>query len=194
MRDAENIKQAEQAGVDWMGFIFYPKSPRWVGAEEPEHLPACTRVGVFVDMPMEEMLSHIQRWRLHAVQLHGKESPAVCQALRKRGLTVIKAFSVGKEGIPDNVQQYADHCDYFLFDTACPCVGGSGKQFDWSVLADYSGPVPFLLSGGLNPQSVASIRAFAHPKFAGIDLNSGFEIAPALKDTEKVKCFIKQLK
>ncbi len=177
-----------------MGFIFYEKSPRYAGTEPPQYLPRCKRVGVFVDMPLKQLISHAHRWQLQCVQLHGHENPQTCQALKDAGFTVIKVFNIGKEGLPNNLKAYQESCDYFLFDTACPGHGGSGKSFDWGLLESYHGEKPFILSGGINPGSIAAIKALAHPMLAGIDVNSGFEIRPGLKDTDKLNKFIKEIR
>ena len=111
-----------------------------------------------------------------------------------RGYAIIKAFSIATEEDLTPVADYEDRADYFLFDTKCSSYGGSGKQFDWSVLSAYKGQTPFLLSGGINPDSAEALRNFSHPKLAGIDLNSGFETSPGMKDVEKLKTFIDKIK
>ncbi|MDR1918776.1 MAG: phosphoribosylanthranilate isomerase, partial [Tannerellaceae bacterium] len=127
------------------------------------------------------------------LQLHGDESPELCHSLQKRGFSLIKAFSIAGAADLKRTAAYEGRTDYFLFDTACPGYGGSGKSFDWSLLDAYEGETPFLLSGGVQPGSLEAIRRFRHPRFAGIDLNSGFESAPGLKDIDKLTPFIKQL-
>lgn len=191
MREADNIRAVEQVGPDWMGFIFYARSPRHV-AVPPSVLPTrCRRVGVFVDTPADEMAFRIREMGLTAVQLHGDEGPEVCRALRSRGLIVIKALSVTTEDDLCRVRPFADGLvDYFLFDTSSPQRGGSGRTFDWSILDHYDAQVPFLLSGGLRPTSLDALRRFRHPRWAGIDLNSGFETAPGVKDAEALRTFI----
>ena len=145
MREPNNIRAVESSGIDMMGFIFYEQSPRYVGGK-PAYLPEkCMRVGVFVDEPEENIMSRVREFGLHAVQLHGRETPAECLSLRNEGLTVIKAFSVGNEHDIRSTLSYEDKCDYCLFDTACTGYGGSGKRFDWSLLEHYDGHTPFLL-------------------------------------------------
>lgn len=198
MRDADNIHAVAQLGVDLMGFIFYPKSPRYV-----ERIPARTeadknirRVGVFVNADEEYIMQRVKAFDLDVIQLHGAESREYClqikRALEKAGkhIDLIKAISI--KDVSD-VQRYKDYVgvvDYLLFDTKCKTMGGSGIQFDWSVLDTYDGDIPFLLSGGIGPDDVERVRNFHHPKCIGIDLNSKFEIEPALKDVEKLKAFI----
>lgn len=206
MRDPENIRRVATVGIDWMGFIFYARSPRFVGdvslermigekeAEERAVREPPVRVGVFVDASLEYMMEMGNSYGLGYLQLHGSESPDTCYALQKRGYAVIKAFSIANEEDLKLTADYEGRADYFLFDTKCNGYGGSGKQFDWSVLAAYKGQTPFLLSGGINPDSVEDIRRFHHPKLAGLDLNSGFETAPGMKDAEKLKAFIDKIK
>lgn len=192
MRQADNIRDVEALGVDLMGFIFYPRSPRYAESM-PEYLPGCRRVGVFVNAGVDDMLSAAAKWGLWAVQLHGSESPEVCAAMRSEGLTVIKAFGIG-DGLPGGLDDYHGCCDMFLFDTACKSHGGSGRQFDWDVLSRYHGATPFLLSGGIGPGSAAALSRFSHEKCVGIDVNSAFELSPGLKDVAKIGSFLEELK
>lgn len=195
MTDGENIREVEALGVDLLGFIFYPRSPRCV-REIPAYLPErAGRVGVFVNATREEILRRHDAFRFDFVQLHGDESPAFCADLRERdGLRIIKAFGIGADPVDRVVAGYEGACDLFLFDTRTAARGGSGQRFDWSVLADYSGKTQFLLSGGLGPDSAESLRAFSAPLLAGIDLNSRFEKAPGEKDAALLSDFLQQLK
>lgn len=193
MREAENIRAIEALGINLMGFIFYKRSPRHV-SERPDYLPEqCLRAGVFVNGQIGTILARVREFGLQAVQLHGRETPAECLSLRKQGLTVIKAFSIGHEQDLRNTRLYEDKCDYYLFDTACSTYGGSGKRFDWSLLRQYRGHTPFLLSGGITPGSLDDILAFHHPMFAGIDLNSGFETSPGVKNVSSLQTFLNKL-
>lgn len=194
MREPENIRAIEQAGADWMGFIFFPHSARYV-THCPEYLPEqCRRIGVFVNESSENILLKAQEFGLHHIQLHGRETPEQCRKLKAAGLGIIKVFSIAREIDLRPVGCYEGICDYFLFDTACSGYGGSGKTFNWNILQAYRGKTPFLLSGGLRPGSLSSLLQFKHEQWAGIDLNSGFETAPALKDAAAVHTFINQLK
>lgn len=194
MREPENIRAVEETGADWMGFIFFPRSARYV-TERPVYLPEkCKRIGVFVNETTEIILQKAKEFELHAIQLHGKEFPDQCRKLKEQGLEIIKVFSVKEIEDLKSTNDYEGICDYFLFDTACAGYGGSGKAFDWSILKNYQGKTPFLLSGGLCPDSVEALLQFHHPAWTGIDLNSGFEIAPALKDTTLLNRFIEQIK
>ena len=208
MRSADNIRAVEQLGVDWLGFIFWPRSSRYV-AERPSYLPTkAKRVGVFVDATVDEVLSHISDYNLDAVQLHGHESPDYIRTLRSSlafqtdgtsqtnscfPVVIIKAISIATSEDTDNYRNFEGLVDYFLFDTKCQTVGGSGLHFDWSMLADYDGQTPFLLSGGIGPDDAQHISSFHHPRCIGIDLNSRFEIKPALKDVTALQGFLSLL-
>ena len=160
MTEAENIRNVELQGVDMIGFIFYPKSPRCL-CQMPGYLPACAkRVGVFVNESKENILMYTDRFGLDYIQLHGNEAPEYCRSLRNAGLHLIKAFSILLPKDLLSVSAYNGLCDYYLFDTKTPQYGGSGNQFDWNLLHRYNGPIPFLLSGGINPYSVKALREF----------------------------------
>ena len=198
MRESENIEQVAQLGVDMMGFIFYPKSPRYVSqaVNRSDSDRKVCRVGVFVNDSIPDMVDRIHSFSLNAVQLHGGESREVCEQLREANgeIKIIKAISVSDAGDIQKYKEYVGAVDYFLFDTKCKTVGGSGEQFDWQVLQQYDGETPFLLSGGIGPEDVERLKAFQHPKCIGIDLNSKFEIEPALKDVEKLRKFLLKVK
>lgn len=194
MRDADNIREIENLGIDWMGFIFYSKSPRAVN-DMLGYIPKkVKRVGVFVDELIEIILETEMLFRLDMVQLHGNESPELCRQLKSTGAKIIKAFSIEDKFPAEKVNEYNGACDYFLFDTKTHLHGGSGKKFNWDVLSDYQGDTPFLLSGGISIDDTEEILAFSHPQFIGIDINSKFEISPALKDVEQIKQFIEKIR
>lgn len=191
MRDADNIRAVSELGIDWMGFIFWAPSSRYV-SEKPSFLPTRQkRVGVFVDARIEEVKSKADEYALDLIQLHGSESPAFCERLKANSRQqLIKAFNIATQEDLEQTSPYEGLVDYFLFDTKAKMVGGNGTQFDWSVLSAYQGNTPFLLSGGIGPDDAEKVRSFHHPQLAGIDLNSRFELSPALKDIEKLKQFI----
>jgi phosphoribosylanthranilate isomerase len=195
MRETENIRQVEQLEADWMGFIFYPPSPRYV-CEVPAYLPQKQkRVGVFVNAEKSFILERVKHFQLDLLQLHGNETPSYCSEIRKVShLPVIKTFAITEKTDFTTLCAYEEHTDYFLFDTPCSTAGGSGKAFDHSLLKDYQGHTPFLLSGGLGPDDAEEINNFKHPDFAGIDLNSRFELRPALKSVEKLHVFLSKIK
>ena len=191
MRDEENIRQVEALGIDLMGFIFWPRSSRYV-AERPSYLPTrCKRVGVFVDEEIETLKRIADDYALDIIQLHGHETPAYVAHLQ--GRSVIKAFNVATAADFVQTKDYAGLADCFLFDTKGKAVGGNGEKFDWSVLDDYTGDTPFLLSGGIGPDDAERVKAFRHPRCIGIDLNSRFELSPALKDINKLQDFLNAL-
>ena len=212
MREGENIRQVAELGVNWIGMIFWDKSPRNVtmiptyagiipdrGSDIGSF--KAKRVGVFVDEMPQNIITRVVNYKLDLVQLHGHETPTLIRNLRRTldpdirpGVQFIKAISVESCNDIAAYKDYEDCVDYFLFDTKCPTVGGSGSQFDWSVLEAYDSDVPFLLSGGIGPDDAKRVRNFHHPKCIGIDLNSRFETEPGLKDITKRKQFLEQLK
>jgi len=216
MRDADNIHAVEQLGVDWLGFIFYEKSPRFVSQIRsragiiPDYSSLedhrsygnihLKRVGVFVDDMPQNIITRIVNYGLDIVQLHGCESPVMIDNLRRTvdpdihaGIKIMKAISIKDKNDVRKYKEYVGHVDYFLFDTQSPLVGGSGGKFDWDVLQEYDGDIPFILSGGIGPEDAERIKDFKHPRFVGIDLNSRFETEPAIKDIEKLKKFINEV-
>lgn len=189
MTQGQNIRDVEALGVDLIGFIFYEKSPRCV-RQRPDYLPLhARRVGVFVDAPLAEINAKAEAFGLTHIQLHGHESPQQCQTLKGASFKVIKAFSIAEPCDLNATESYDGICDYFLFDTKTPAYGGSGKAFDWDILSHYHGSTPFLLSGGIGPESVEALQSFSHPALAGYDLNSRFEVAPGVKEVDKVMRF-----
>ena len=188
MREADNIREVEALGIDMMGFIFWPKSSRYV-SQRPDYLPKrVKRVGVFVDEDLEQVKRLAEDYGLYYIQLHGQESPSYIFQLR--GLHVIKAFNISTAEDLLQTQPYEGLVDYFLFDAKGKSVGGNGEKFNWDVLDVYQGNTPFLLSGGIGPDDTERVNAFHHPKCIGIDLNSRFELSPGLKDVAKLKEFM----
>ena len=204
MRDADNIRAVDGLPFDLMGFIFWPKSSRYV-SERPAYLPTnCKRVGVFVDEDIETVKRIAEDYVLDFIQLHGHESPEYIRALRAVDgfpvdIRLIKAISVSGRDDIATYKTYEGLVDYFLFDTKCPSVGGSGQQFEWTVLSAYDGDTPFLLSGGIGPDDAPRLHAlsaldgFPIEKCHGIDLNSRFEQAPGLKDINALRTFLNEL-
>lgn len=199
MREAANLRDIASLSPDFVGFIFYAKSARFVAdaldAEALRALPASVRkVGVFVDADLPTVLATATRYGLDYVQLHGHETPAYCQAAHAQRLCVIKAFSIAERFDFNTLAAYAPYCEFFLFDTKGAQPGGNGTAFDWRVLADYHGPTPFLLSGGLGPGNADELRNFQHPQLAGYDFNSHLETAPALKDVAATQQLLARLR
>jgi len=198
MKIPENIRAVEALHPDFMGFIFYPKSPRYA---EPldvatlEALPkSIKKIGVFVNEDMENILTIATKYNLDGVQLHGNEMESMCKELHKSGFIVIKAFPITEAYNFKVTKKYEGTCDYFLFDTKTDAYGGSGVKFNWGMLDEYVGETPFLLSGGIAVDDAEAILKIEHPMFAGIDLNSKFEIKPGLKNVGLLKEFLKQLR
>lgn len=194
MRDAQNIKDVESLGVDWMGFIFYPKSPRYVDAV-PSYLPDnAKRVGVFVNESAQNIKQICSKYSLDIVQLHGNESPDMCARLMEDGLTIIKVLSV-KDTFPTELSKsYQQACHYLLFDTHTADYGGSGSKFSWDIVSDYQHDTPFMLSGGISANDAESIMKINHPQLIGIDINSRFETKAAFKNVSLINQFIKQIR
>lgn len=197
MREPENIREVERLGIDWMGFIFYEKSKRHVPAL-PAYMPTqVKRIGVFVDYTLTEILDKVEEFHFDGVQLHGNESPQFCKELREKApypILINKAFGILTEEDIHPIEAYEGVCDYYVFDTKTPSKGGSGNAFDWNILQAYKGDTPFLLSGGLSIDNLEEMLQFHHERMAGIDLNSKFEISPALKDASLLEKYIKTVR
>lgn len=188
MKFHENIKQVASLKPDYMGFIFFEKSPRNFDAEIPEMDKGIKKTGVFVDASLDFVLEKVKKNQLQAVQLHGKESPEFCAALKVEDLEIIKVFSVKDSFDFSNLQQYEGKVDFFLFDTKGKAKGGNGVAFDWEVLKKYPSETPFFLSGGIGLEEVGRLKDFEFPKtFYGIDVNSRFELEPGFKNLETLK-------
>lgn len=198
MKHPENIQLIAALHPDLMGFIFYPKSPRYAEPLDAAALNALPKsikkIGVFVNEDLENILTIAHKYNLDGVQLHGTELETMCAELHKAGYIVIKAFPIAEAYNFKVTKKYEGTCDYFLFDTKTDAYGGSGVKFNWSMLDEYTGETPFLLSGGIAADDAATILEIDHPKLAGIDLNSKFEISPGLKNVEMLKVFLAELK
>ena len=197
MRDAENIAAVASLGPQYLGFIFYPKSPRFVGEnfDIPANLPASiASVGVFVNESSAVIMAKRKSSKLDFVQLHGNESPAQCDELKATGLGVIKVFSIDDKFNFDVTKPYRDVVDYFLFDTKGKYYGGNANTFNWKILSKYDQAVPFFLSGGLSPDNANTLGDIQKMNLHALDLNSGVEISPGLKDLKKVETIISSYK
>ena len=198
MRDEVALAEVAALGPDFLGFIFAPKSPRFVGDSLAPELvralpPSIWKVGVFVNETTENMLAIAKRFGLAAVQLHGQETPVQCEELSEAGLLVMKAFSVGQAVDFAALLPYVPYCDFFLFDTKGAAPGGNGAIFDWNLLSGYNLPVPYFLAGGLGLEHAAELAALRLPGLVGVDLNSGFETAPGVKDAGRLAQMLTQL-
>lgn len=196
MKFTENREAVEKLDVDFLGYIFYPQSKRFIG-EMPEtglFNSEKPKVAIFVNENAFEILALAKNLGFEYVQLHGKENPKTCQLLKSQGLKIIKVFSVDEIFNFKKTGPFEKVADYFLFDTKTKQHGGSGKKFDWQILEKYKGHTPFFLSGGIGPDDAENIKSINHPKLAGVDLNSGFEDGPGIKNIEKLKAFIEEIK
>jgi phosphoribosylanthranilate isomerase len=201
MTQMEQVVQLSEMGVAFAGFIFYPKSPRYVFRDmttsQIRRLNNINKVGVFVNASIEEVLHLVDECRLQVVQLHGDESPRYCEKIADY-VSVVKAFRLSDHDSVDwTIKPYVEACDMFMFDTMGAGYGGTGKKFDWSVLQDSTIEKPFFLSGGIEPGDEEKLKAFAAEPVASslfaVDINSKFETRPGVKDLDKVKNFCKNL-
>lgn len=172
---------------DYMGFICYQQSPRYMAAiphiDVPENI---TKTGVFVNESAEKINELIDKYNFDAIQLHGSESPEFSESFMDK-VVVIKAFGIDQDFDFGTLEPYEVSVDYFLFDTKTEKHGGSGQTFDWSLLDQYKMDIPFFLSGGLSLENLEEVKKIDHPQFYGVDLNSKFETEPGLKDINKLK-------
>lgn len=198
MKYTENIEELLVEQPDYVGFIFYEKSPRYITTQwavfSSIFKKGTKRVGVFVDESVVNILQRVTDLGLGMVQLHGTEEPQVCHELKDTGLQVMKAFRIGDNFDFEQLQDYASACDFFLFDASGPMPGGNGVRFNWELLNQYHLDVPFFLSGGIDLEDVGAIRQIKHPQLYGVDINSKFEIKPGLKDVNRIRQFLHALR
>ena len=195
MRAPENIKALSALTPDYMGFIFWAPSSRYVETTTPELPSAIKKTGVFVDASVDYIQSMVLQHKLQAVQLHGQETPQYCALVQDFGVQVIKAFSIKDSFDFSQLEPYETSCDFFLFDTKGELPGGNGYDFDWSLLTNYPSQKPFFLSGGIgleNTQEIKELLKTDLPLYA-IDVNSKFELAPALKNIDALTQFKNEL-
>jgi len=190
LKDPENIEAVAALNPDYLGFICYGPSPRYIGQLSAESFKKLQinskRVAVFVNESTQIINSLITDYNFDVIQLHGDETPEFCQNFKNR-VTVFKAFGLDENFDFGQLDSYVNKVDYFLFDTKTAAYGGSGKTFDWGILENYELDVPFFLSGGISLDNLDEIKKIDHPQFYGVDLNSRFETAPGIKDTGKLK-------
>lgn len=186
MKYSENIQKVATLLPDYLGFIFYEKSPRFFNGKLPELSKSIQKVGVFVNAPISDILQKIKEYNLQVVQLHGNESPEICEILKIINIPVIKVFSVDDSFDFEAIQPYESVCDYFLFDTKGQNPGGNGTTFNWQILKNYPSKKPFFLSGGIGLEEIEAIKKLNLPIYA-IDVNSKFETKPGVKNTQLLK-------
>lgn len=202
MTQPEQVEELHDMGATFAGFIFYPKSPRYVfrhlTSAQLKKINTINKVGVFVNSSAEEVLHMVDECRLHMVQLHGDESPKYCERIADYE-SVVKAFRLSdNDSIEWMVKPYVDVCDMFMFDTMGAGYGGTGKKFDWNILKGSDIGKPFFLSGGIQPEDGHALKEFSHEPVSkalfAVDINSKFETAPGVKDMKAVGKFLNELK
>lgn len=199
LKYADNIQELVRHSIDMMGFIFYPKSSRFVAENLDvsvlKNIPKnIKKVGVFVQPSLEEIKQKMEAYQLDIIQLHGDESPDFCEQIKNLNMCVMKAFQVDEKFNFSGLNSYQKHCDYFLFDTKTTAYGGSGKAFDWSLLNRYLLTTPFFLSGGIGLENSDEALSFHHPQLVGFDINSKIEIKPGLKSIDSATTFIQKIR
>jgi phosphoribosylanthranilate isomerase len=199
MTDRKNIEEIVESSPDYLGFIFYQGSKRYVG-DFPDkslfrNIPSpVMKAGVFVNEEPEIVNKITEDYELDLVQLHGHESVDYCNLLHNRGIKIIKAFEVNDAFDFSALEKYSEVCTYFLFDTKTGSGGGSGTKFNWGKLEEYQIDKPFFLSGGICHGDAQAIRQIKTRYLYGVDINSCFEVTPGIKETELVRKFIGEIK
>lgn len=202
MTEPGNIMSVDALGVDLIGMLFYPKSPRYVVDKITDSelffsvlkKVKAKKTGVFVNETKENLLRYASEFGLDYLQLHGSETPELCRELKEQGFRLIKALNIRSAEDFRKCEEYAPYVDYFVFDTPCAGHGGSGRKFNWQLLDSYKTDRPFLLSGGIGKDDAMAVFEISNPSCAGVDLNSKFETAPGIKDAEMLSRFISQIK
>ena len=194
MCNTQNVSDLVTVHPDFIGFIFHKSSPRY--CPEPPHpeIPGSIRkVGVFVDSPLDFILQKKKEFGLNMIQLHGNETPDFCLETERKVAPVIKAFKIDAEFDFSQLEDFQPVCNFFLFDAAGKEPGGNGITFNWKLLKNYQGKTPFLLSGGIEKSMAVAVKKFTHPAFFGVDINSGFERRPGIKNIANIKQFKNEL-
>ena len=199
MKYPENIREVATYKPDYMGFIFYKKSKRFIGEDfdtsvlkDIDH--SIKRVGVFVNHSNNYIEEKVKRFGFDLLQLHGDESVKQCQELKAKGYKIVKVFQVDGDFEFAVTESYKKYVDYFLFDTKSEGYGGTGKEFDWNIFDRYDNEVPLFLSGGVGIESLEVIEKLTHLNIHALDINSKFELEPGRKDIKKVKLFIDSIR
>lgn len=195
MREVVNIKSVLELKPDLMGFIFYPKSKRFVKTLSLDEIDfqSTQKVGVFVNEPLDSLKEKVKTFGLDYVQLHGDESLSYLTEVKYLGVKVIKAFRIKHQLPVDQLLAFEQDADFFLYDTLSHEYGGSGERFEWKILNDSPSSKPFWLSGGLGLNSLKKLKSINHPGLIGIDVNSKFEDYPGMKNIELLLALKKSL-
>ncbi|OQX98309.1 MAG: N-(5'-phosphoribosyl)anthranilate isomerase [Bacteroidetes bacterium 4572_117] len=198
MKYPDNIRQLINLKPDFIGFIFYDKSKRFIdnnlNISNINISKSINKVGVFVNSSINYINKKIIDYKLDFIQLHGNESPQFCKKLQKTSVNIIKAFQIDEDFDFSKLKQYETACNYYLFDTKTKLYGGSGKKFNWKVLEKYDNKKPFFLSGGIDIDDVNEIKKLKNLNIYAIDINSKFEIKAGVKDIEKIRTFSEELR
>lgn len=194
LKEEVNLNKVSLADIDMIGLNFYPVSKRYLSNEinTSKISKNISMVGVFVNESYQEIIKLVEKYNLEYIQLHGDEDNVFCKKLREQ-VKVIKAISIKSSEDFHKAEAFTD-VDYILFDTKTKMYGGSGRKFDWSILDNYEGNIPFILAGGIKPDDVKAIKEINHKSFRGIDINSQFESEPGIKSVPEVYKFAYAIK
>ncbi|MCG8320548.1 MAG: phosphoribosylanthranilate isomerase [Cytophagales bacterium] len=187
MKYPENMQAIIRLSPDFLGLIFYPKSPRYMAETmKPEDVqnipPAIKKVGVFVNESVSEISKRVNEYSLDLVQLHGDESPDFCKQVKATGVDVIKVFHIDANVDWEQLRIYQPFTDYFLFDTKSKNYGGTGKSFNWEILNGYDLEKPYFLGGGVSLENIDMVKKIGKNGPLVLDVNSRFETKPGYKD------------
>jgi phosphoribosylanthranilate isomerase len=199
MTDPLNVREIIKTSPDFLGFIFYPGSKRYVGKTPDRSLfrnipQGIRKTGVFVNEKIPVLIETKKHFGLDLIQLHGNESAEYCISLHDAGLTIIKAFEINDNFKFNTLNRYSEVCDFFLFDAKTGSGAGSGLKFNWERIKEYQSGKSFFLSGGIDPEDVSLVKQLNNENLFAVDINSRFEIRPGIKDGLKIKKFISEIK
>jgi len=199
----DQIRELIALKIDFLGFIFYEKSPRFVlnhlSFEQISDIDHQGKVGVFVNENIERIIEISEKANLNFIQLHGDENEDYISELREKlnpQINIIKVIRIGNQTsgeLQKTISHQPQTINYLLFDTDSKAFGGTGQTFDWNILNKIEIPIPYLLSGGISLENVHQLSTINHQPIA-LDINSKFEMEPGNKDIEKIREFKKLLK
>ncbi|MEE9439233.1 MAG: phosphoribosylanthranilate isomerase [Saprospiraceae bacterium] len=199
-QNQNNTLDVIKLNPDMMGFIFFKPSSRYCNPNDLDiYINAVDsdilKIGVFVNESVENVLQITKQLNLDIIQLHGDETVDYCTQIDlNTEAKIIKVFRIDDRFNFDQTALFLEVCDYYLFDTKTIKYGGSGKKFNWQTLNQYTAQKPFILSGGITPNDLNKILDINHNQLIGIDINSGFESCPGIKDIDKLSKFISEIR